>query len=98
MEKKLMTSSPAPEVYNVLQCRLKDSAMAINNMHKKFGEVPPYGSQFMCRQGSHTRLQKNLHFSRTFQNPRSIFTGPFRKLAMFKYSNKQQLLTIYIVR
>ena len=31
-----------------------------------------------------------------FQEPSSIFPGPCRKPAMFKYRDKQQLLTIYI--
>jgi len=36
-------------------------------------------------------LQAGFPLSRTFPVPRSIFTGPHRKPAMFKHSNKQQL-------
>jgi len=38
-------------------------------------------------------LQKN---SRTFQDPRNVFLGLCRSPAMFKYRDKQQLLTLYI--
>jgi len=40
-------------------------------------------------QGSHSVGYKE------FQDPRSVFPGPCRKPAMFKYRDKQQLLTTY---
>jgi len=39
-------------------------------------------------------LQKNSRTFPTFPDPRSIFPGPCRKQAMFKYSNKQQLRSL----
>ena len=50
---------------------------------------------------THTAMQGYYHplgykNSRTFHGPRSIFPGPTRKQPeMFKYRDKQQLLTIY---